>query len=442
MIPRWTAQQHLFAAEARLGRPLLQRSAMASQASQPDKSLSYIPRYVDIGINLSDPIFRGRYHGQQRHPDDLAGVIDRARQVGCTKLIITGSCLESSRAGLQLSQEYPGTCYATAGIHPCSSAIFGSSDINNINSSTEHTTPCENDAQAPMSESYLPDPQRSAIAIAGLKSLIAEAQSPSPRRLVALGEFGLDYDRLNYCNAVIQRHSFAAQLELAASLTPQLPLFLHSRAAHADFVSLLRTTFGDRLEKLTGGAVVHSFTGTLDELNELMDLGLYIGINGCSFKTTDNCEVVRAVRLDRIMLETDGPWCEVRPSHEGFKYLLETKEKEQEKEQSAAQDGVAPEPLPELAGPPAEDEKKQMKTSQNQNQNENKNQKKEPPIPDRFKVVKKEKWEEGAMVKGRNEPCTIERVATIVAAIKGVTVEQVCEAAWRNSIRVFRLEER
>ncbi|KAG6212017.1 hypothetical protein E4U35_000664 [Claviceps purpurea] len=409
---------------------------MASQASQPDNRLiTYTPRYVDIGINLSDPIFRGCYHGHQKHPDDLAGVVDRARQVGCAKLIITGSDIKSSLDALKLSQEYPGTCYATAGIHPCSSAIFGSPDINSNSSNSEHTTPCEADPHAPMPESHLPDPESSAKAIEQLTSLVSEAQAtPSaPHRLVALGEFGLDYDRLNYCNAAIQRHSFAAQLQFAASLQRPLPLFLHSRAAHVDFVRLLKDAFGKDLERLERGAVVHSFTGTLDELNELMDLGLYIGINGCSFKTVDNCEVVRAVRLDRIMLETDGPWCEVRPSHEGFKYLLEKKEV-----QMAVQDGAATELATGVDGLRVEEE--DSKKARNKTVVKKKNQKKEPLIQERFKVVKKEKWEEGAMVKGRNEPCTIERVATIVAALKGMSVEQVCEAAWRNSIEVFGLD--
>ena len=45
------------------------------------------------------------------------------------------------------------------------------------------------------------------------------------------------------------------------------------------------------------------------------------------------------------------------------------------------------------------------------------------------------------MVKGRNEPCMIERVAKIVAGIKGVTVEEVCEAAWANTVKVFALDK-
>ena len=44
------------------------------------------------------------------------------------------------------------------------------------------------------------------------------------------------------------------------------------------------------------------------------------------------------------------------------------------------------------------------------------------------------------MVKGRNEPCTIERIAKIVAGIKGVTEEEVCEAAWANTVKVFNVE--
>jgi len=241
-----------------------------------------------------------------------------------------------------------------------------------------------------------------------------------------------------------------------------LPLFLHSRAAHADFVRLLKDAFGPKLERLEKGGVVHSFTGTAEEMHELMDLGLYIGINGCSFKTAENCEVVKEVQLDRLMIETDGPWCEVRPTHEGWKYLIEKKAE------------PAPEPVPEPAPEapkaleptataipavtdalaattivegnnaetptvaPAAPQQRQRKQKQQQQQpQKKKNQKKEPEVPDRFKVVKKEKWEEGAMVKGRNEPCTIERIAKIVAGIKGVSVEEVCEAAWANTVKVF-----
>lgn len=322
--------------------------------------------------------------------------------------MVTGSDFASSREALNLADEFPGVVYATAGIHPCSSSIFSTERPSD---ETQHTHQCDPDPTKPLPDDHEPDVVRSGEIITELQSLLAEAQSSGKGHLIAFGEFGLDYDRLHYCSKAIQLHSFTAQLKVAASLQPQLPLFLHSRAAHTDFVSLLKEAFGPGLEKLEKGGVVHSFTGTEEEMRELMDLGLYIGINGCSFKTVENCAVVKEVRLDRLMIETDGPWCEVRPSHEGWKYLIEKKE--------AQPNGAPTEPQPKPK----------------------KNQKKEPEVPERFKVVKKEKWEEGAMIKGRNEPCSIERVAKIVAGIKGVSIEEVCEAAWANTVKVFGLGE-
>ena len=61
-------------------------------------------------------------------------------------------------------------------------------------------------------------------------------------------------------------------------------------------------------------------------------------------------------------------------------------------------------------------------------------------MPERYKSVKKEKWTEGAMIKGRNEPCTIDRVARVVAGVKGLTEDEVCEAAWANTVKVFGLQ--
>ena len=59
-----------------------------------------------VGINLSDPIFRGVYHGRRGHDDDLAEVIQRSLDVGCTKLMITGSNLKESRAAVDLAKAH------------------------------------------------------------------------------------------------------------------------------------------------------------------------------------------------------------------------------------------------------------------------------------------------------------------------------------------------
>ena len=247
-----------------------------------------------------------------------------------------------------------------------------------------------------------------------LKTLALESKQAG--HAVAFGEIGLDYDRLFLSAKEPQLKYFEAQLDLAVDI--QLPLFLHSRAASEDFEKLI----APRLAKLPKRGLVHSFTGTLEEMQRMVGLGLDIGVNGCSLKTEENLEVVKAIPLDRIQIETDGPWvsdilhsalnpiiilannmkCEIRPSHASSKHLQ----------------GV-------------------------------------PPLP---KAVKKEKWQKGCMVKGRNEPVAIVQVAHVIASVKGISVEEVCEAyvygaylivscllltlfcsAWKNSIKMFGL---
>ena len=275
-------------------------------------------------------------------------MIQRARTAGCQKLIVTGSDLAESRKAVELARAHPGTIYATVGVHPCSSLKF--------------TKP------ASSAETQL----------AALRALAEEASRAG--HAVAFGEIGLDYDRLGLCPKDVQLKYFAAQLDVAAGL--DMPLFLHSRAAHADFVGLLR----ERLDKLPRRGVVHSFTGTAEEMRELVALGFDIGVNGCSLKTTENVEVVREIPLENIQLETDGPWCEMRASHASAGFMEGWK-------------------------------------------------------GDAWESVKKEKWVEGKLVKGRNEPCTIGRVAWAVARIKGVEVEELTEAAWANTVKMFGLGE-
>jgi TatD DNase family protein len=250
------------------------------------------------------------------------------------KMMVTGSDLEESKKAVELAEAYPGLCYATVGVHPCSAKSF---------------------------ETY---PEGPDALLSELKRLAQASRDAGTA--TAFGEIGLDYDRLHYCDKETQQAYFKKQIDLAVDL--QMPLFLHSRAAAEDFASLLQA----RLTDLPKRGVVHSFTGSLEEMQHLVTLGFDIGINGCSMKTEENIAVVMAVPLERIQIETDGPWCEMRPSHASANYLEDA-----------------------------------------------------PPLP---KAVKKEKWSAEFMVKGRNEPCAIVRVAHAVAEIKGVSVEEVCNA--------------
>ena len=136
--------------------------------------------------------------------------------------------------------------------------------------------------------------------------------------VAAIGEFGLDYDRTKFCDVETQKKYFLRQLEL--SRDTRLPVFLHCRAAAKDLVSVL----SENQDKLPSGGVVHSFDGTAEERDAILGLGLHIGINGCSLKTEENLAVMAGIPVSRLMIETDCPWCEVRPSHAGHK-LVTTK---------------------------------------------------------------------------------------------------------------------
>ena len=93
-------------------------------------------------------------------------------------------------------------------------------------------------------------------------------------------------------------------------------MYLHSRASNGDFPNLVR----EHRHKFSTG-LVHSFTGDLDELTQLLDMNLFIGVNGCSLKTPENLELLKHIPLDKMMLETDCPYCDIRASHAGHKYV-------------------------------------------------------------------------------------------------------------------------
>ncbi|SPO39068.1 related to 3'--_5' exonuclease and endonuclease [Pseudozyma flocculosa] len=355
----------------------------SASASEPTPAL---PRFIDIGVNLTDPIFRGNHHGKQAHDDDFGRVLERAKAAGVVGQIITGGNLQESQEALELAHG-DDTFYSTVGCHP--------------------TRTSEMESHPDGAEAYLA--QLSQLIQASRQSEGDVGAGKGQRKVVAIGECGLDYDRLHFSPAEVQKRHFASQLDLAVRW--QLPLFLHSRAAHADFAAILKPRIQEIHDVLSSSSsspsssaphpddaaarrvgVVHSFTGTLDEMRELVDLGLFIGINGCSLKTQDNLDVVKAIPLSRLMLETDAPWCDPRSTHASASHIQALK---------------ASRPDLHALYQPAS--------------------------------AKKEKWRPDAMVKGRNEPCVIGAVAATVASVKGLALEEVAEAAMRNTRWLFGL---
>ena len=136
--------------------------------------------------------------------------------------------------------------------------------------------------------------------------------------IVAIGECGLDYDRLHFSPKKDQLAAFPIHFRWAKKY--DLPLYLHSRNCAEDFMTILKQNI-NQSGSIRG--VVHSFTGTKSEMRDIIDLGLFIGLNGCSLRTKENIEVVREIPLDRILLETDAPYCSISKTSAGYGFIKE-----------------------------------------------------------------------------------------------------------------------
>ena len=121
--------------------------------------------------------------------------------------------------------------------------------------------------------------------------------------VVAVGEAGLDYDRM-FSPADQQKHVFKEMIEVA-SISGK-PAFLHERKAVEDFINILKS---DR--DVCRRSVVHCFTGTKETVYRYLQMGCMIGITGWICDNRRNKEVFEALRiipLERILIETDAPY--------------------------------------------------------------------------------------------------------------------------------------
>jgi TatD DNase family protein len=209
---------------------------------------------VDTHAHLHDPAFDA----------DRPAVITRARAVGVARFLTIGTDVETSGAAVVLA-ESEADVYAAVGIHP-------------------------HDA-------------RTADA-AALERIAALARAP---RVVAVGEIGLDYYR-DLSPRTVQRTALVAQLRLARTVGK--PVLLHCRDAHADLLDVC----GAEGVGAAGG-ILHCFSGDLAVARRGLDLGFLISIAGpVTYPSARRlAEVVRALPLDRLVVETDCPYLPPQP---------------------------------------------------------------------------------------------------------------------------------
>lgn len=189
---------------------------------------------------------------------DLPGILGRMAEAGVGWALCAGVTLERLPAVMAIAHANPNV-FAAVGVHP----------------DTE--------------EGAEPDEA----------TLVALAADP---KVVAIGETGLDYYRLEG-DLEWQRRRF--RTHIAAARTTRKPLIIHTRAAAADTLRLLREENAQDV-----GGVFHCFTEDMDTARQALDLGFMISFSGIvTFKNAAALkEVAVAVPLDRMLVETDAPY--------------------------------------------------------------------------------------------------------------------------------------
>ena len=122
------------------------------------------------------------------------------------------------------------------------------------------------------------------------------------KKVVAIGETGLDYFKVQG-DLSWQRDRFRTHIK--AAIQSNLPLIIHTRNAAEDTLKIMREEGANDV-----GGVMHCFTESLNVALEAIKLNFYISFSGIvTFKNaTDLKEVVKAIPLDRILIETDSPY--------------------------------------------------------------------------------------------------------------------------------------
>lgn len=204
-------------------------------------------------------IFDSHTHlNAEQFNDDIPETIERAKELGVTKMAVVGFDTPTIEKSLQLSHDYS-NIYSIIGWHPTEAG------------------------------SYTKDIE---------KKLQEQLTMP---KVVALGEIGLDYYWMEDPKEV-QAEVFRRQIAIAKEMN--LPISIHTREALADTYQILKEDIRDI------GGIMHSFSGDFEWAKRFLDLGMHISFSGVvTFKKAQDVqEAATHVPLDRLLVETDAPY--------------------------------------------------------------------------------------------------------------------------------------
>ena len=196
---------------------------------------------------------------------DLDNVISRARQAGVEKMVVVGWDEASSKLAIQIAEQYD-FIYAVIGFHP--ENVFDIDD----------------------------------------KILYDTLNLYKHPKVVGIGEIGLDYHwTKDPDKREIQKEYFIKQIKFANEVG--LPISIHSREAFADTLEILK-----QYPPLHSG-VMHCYSGSVENIQDMINLNLYIGLDGPVTFTNAKTpkEVAAEVPLEKLVVETDCPYLSPHP---------------------------------------------------------------------------------------------------------------------------------
>lgn len=191
--------------------------------------------------------------------EDRAEVVERAAELGVARLYMPNVDVASIDAMLEAEHRYPGQCIPMMGLHPCS-----------VGKDFER--------QLYTMEDWL-----------------------NKRPFAAVGEIGID---LYWDKSWFEQQKEALRIQVGWAKAKGLPIVIHTRDAMPQTLELLEGLQDGQLQ-----GVLHCFTGKLEEAQKAIALGFYLGIGGvATFKNGGLDKVLPHISLDRLLLETDGPY--------------------------------------------------------------------------------------------------------------------------------------
>lgn len=222
-----------------------------------------------------------------------AGAILKRTLAGDVFVVMPGTQYATSKRAVEMAEQYQEGVYAAIGLHPIHLSEKRKVDVLEVQSENikkEEWMTFETQEEEFLYEKY--------------------KELGKSKKVVAIGECGLDYyyepksKERRQAQRLKQKSALAQQVKLAKELN--LPVIFHCRKAHEDLIEFLQPHQG----KVRG--IVHCYTGDVKQAEKFYNLGLSFGFNGLIFKDVPALpkakEIIGALPLERIVLETDSPY--------------------------------------------------------------------------------------------------------------------------------------